>query len=207
MKSTFFQFAITTLLLTTYVSCGGSMYGDDDDSSDSTPQQEQSQEGTFRGVAKEVNPDITSSNAAIQIKNQNDQFEINIFGSGPVTTHGQYIYSGTRCPGSEDDTNQDGVIDAVEGSAVYGTRVVPLDSDLTSDGGVFPIDAQYRYTQTASFSQMLNNLNIASLNLEGKVITIEGVPDATSLPATVQGAKKDFPIACGTLLKVEETNP
>lgn len=199
---TILHLTLTILLFTTYVSCGGSNYGMSDNSP-SPPQEEQSQEGTFRTVANAVNPTVTSSSNAVQIKIQNDLFEIEIFGSGPVTTHAQYISSGSRCPTSADDSNGDGVIDATEGSKVYGSRIVPLDSDLSSDGGVFPIAATYKYTQSASFSQMLGNLNLPALDVEGKVITIHGVPAATTLPATAQGAKGDFPIACGVILKVD----
>lgn len=197
-----FQLTLVTLMIFTFVSCGGY---DDDDSDDSTsvPQEEQSQEGTYRTVANAVNPDVTSSAGATQVRVEGDQFEVELFGSGPSTTHGQYIHAGTRCPTDEDDTNGDGVIDSVEGLAVYGERVISLDSDLASNGGVFPFAPTYRYAEDASVSEMLSNLNIPTLDLEEKVITIQGVPEATTLPATAQGPKSDFPIACGVLQRVE----
>lgn len=198
MKS--IQYSLSILLSITFLSCGG--YDDNDSNYNApNPTEEQSQEGTFRGVANAINSDVVSANAAIQIRIDNDQFDVEIFGSGPATTHGQYIHAGTRCPTSADDTNQDGVIDTTEGTAVYGARVLPLDSDLATNGGAFPNAANYNYNQSASFSQMLANLNIPSLNVEGKVVTIQGVPETTTLPATAQGAKADFPIACGTLLR------
>lgn len=197
-----FQLTLTSLLLTTYVSCGGYSSGSSN-YNPPVPQEEQSQEGTFRTVANAVNANVTSSSGATQIKIQGDQFEAQVFGSGPAgASHAQFINSGTRCPTRADDTNQDGVIDSVEGAAVYGSPTLPLDSELTTNGGEFPSTPTYAYSQSASFSAMLGNLNIPALNVEGKTITIQGVPESTNLPTTAQGSKTDFPLACGVLQKV-----
>jgi hypothetical protein len=173
----FMQLLLATLLLTAFISCGG--YDDDDNP---PPQEEQTQEGTFRGTANAVNPDVTSSNAAIGIRIEADIFAVEVFGTGPTTTHIQYINEGTRCPTlAADDTNQDGVIDVEEGAAVYGRPLVPLDSELAAVGGVFPSAVAYEYTQSASVTEMVNNLNLQGLDVEGKAFTIHGIPGLREL--------------------------
>lgn len=192
------------VLLTAFYSCGGNSNGYSSNNTPAPPQEEQTDEGTFRGVANATNPDIASSSNAFQMKIEGDLFEVEIFGGGPATTHIQTIQSGTRCPTMDDDKNQDGVIDATEGAAVYGSPILALDSDLTSNGGVYPFTATYRYTQSASLSAILGNLKVPALNINGKVLTIQGVPGTTVLPATVQGGKANFPVACGVIPKVED---
>lgn len=194
---------LSVFLMTGIMSCGGDSDSDSGDSPSAPQEAEQTQEGVFRGVLNSVNPDIASASSATQVKIEGDNFETEIFGSGPATTHRQFIHAGTRCPSREDDTNQDGVIDAVEGEAVYGAPLIPLDSELASNEGIFPFATTYRYSESASLSQMLANFNLSALNTEGKVMTIQGIPDATTLPATAQGDKAAFPISCGKLLKVD----
>jgi hypothetical protein len=180
---------LAMLILATLFSCGGYSSGGSSYSAP-TPQQEQSPEGTFRAALNAENPSVSGATAPVQISLQGDQFQAQInFGNGPNTTHAQHIHGGSRCPTPADDTNQDGVIDAAEATAVYGPVV----------DGTFPSGPGYVYNQSASFSQMLANLNLTSFNLEGKVVNIHGVPDSVNLPATAQGAKADFPIACGVL--------
>lgn len=196
--------AVGVISLVSVVSCGG--YNDDDDSdyTNTPPTQEESQEGTFRAILNPENPDISSAAATAEVSIQGDEIKAQVFfGNGEATTHAQHIHSGARCPTATDDANADGVIDANEAQAVYGPAVIPLDSDLSTDTGSFPSGANYSYDETGSFSQMLANFNLQGLNVEGKVINIHGVPDSTELPATAQGGKAAFPVACGVLQKVD----
>lgn len=190
-----------TLLLTIYISCGGY---NDDDSDYNPPQEEQTQEGNFRGVLDPMNPDINSVSSAIQMRVENDTFDVEIFGSGPNAVHQQYLREGTRCPQPTDDRNGDGVIDALEGEAIYGAKILPLDSDLETNSGDFPTGEQYRYQESASLTQILNNLGIQTLTVEGRVVTIQGIPEGVTLPSTAQGVKADIPTACGRMIEVEQ---
>lgn len=189
-----------TIPLLALNSCGD-YDGGDSNYSPVPPQQEESQDGTFRGVLNAINPDVASSNAAVQIVIENDQFNVEIFGSGPATTHIQVLRNGTRCPSQANDRNEDGVVDAAEAEIIYGTTVLPFDSELATDGGVFPFAANYSYQQSASYSQILGNLNIPSLEIDKRVVTIQGVPGSTDLPDTTLGSRSEFPIACGVMLR------
>jgi hypothetical protein len=48
---------------------------------------------------------------------------------------------------------------------------------------------------------MIANLKVQTLDVEGLVINIHGVPASTTLPATIQGSKDSFPISCGVLIR------
>jgi hypothetical protein len=179
------------------------MYGDDNnDSSSPPPQTEQTQEGAYRTVANAVNSGVTSSTNAIEIVVAAEQFTIDIFGQGPDTTHQQFLHLASRCPVKDDDKNGDGVIDAVEGAAVYGPPILALDSELAQTGGSFPVGVTYHYNESESLAKILSNSGQTALQLPERVITIQGVPDATPLPATAQGARTEFPTACGILHKI-----
>lgn len=196
------------LIMIVLVSCGS----DDDDNGGSIrapqPQPEEQTEGVFRAVLNSLNPEVSSAVAPAQVRIEGDIFEVEMFpGSLGVAEHAQHIHAGKRCPSEADDTNNDGVIDVNEAEAVYGNVLVPLDSDLSTDGGTFSSDNSYVYQESASLSQMLANLNLDTLNPEGLVMDIHGVPESTELPPTVQGSKADLPVACGTLLRVEDVEP
>lgn len=189
-------FALFTLLLTSFISCG------DSSSNKSTPQ-EQTAEGVFQAILSPENPSVASASGNAEISLIGDDFNINVTMLGSLsTTHAQHIHSGKRCPTAADDTNGDGFVDSVEASVVYGQVILPIDSDITSNSGSFPSGATYNYLQNASYAQILTNLNLQALNLENLVINIHGVPESTILPTTVKGTKADFPISCGTLKRI-----
>ena len=195
--------AFGVCLLTTFISCGDS---DNSYSGGVPPQQEQSQEGVFTASLSPENgtdgPDISNATGTAVLTIEGDNFTSTVSIIGALrAVHAQHIHSGNRCPTLADDTNGDGVVDATEASAVYGPVVVPLDSDLSSNAGTFPEGPVYFYDQTASFSQMLGNLNIPSLAVEGLVINIHGAPTSVELPASSDGNHTDFPISCGVLVR------
>lgn len=135
--------------------------------------------------------------------------------------HRQFIYSGSRCPTTSDDANGDGFVDAAESIAVTGPALVPLDSDLRSQtaGAVFPAGANYSYDESASYAEMLADLQLPDtntsdslgklgvgeeLNVGSRVIVVHGVPATTTLPPTVVGVdslspQQSLPIACTVL--------
>ena len=211
-------------MLTFVAACGS----DDDSSSSSTPpQQEESQEGQYAVTFSPLNPTVGGTIAG----NGNFVISSDIFGAnlnvtGARTgTHLQHVYAGRACPTPASDTNGDGFVDFVEANAILGGILIPLDSDLSTQaaGGSFPSGANYVYAETASLSQMLGDLTAVddnptdalvklapgeSLNLEGRVIQIHGVPASTNLPTTVQGAggatpADVLPIACGVIVRVD----
>lgn len=151
--------------------------------------------------------------------------------SPAMTIHSQFIYTASECPTELNDTNNDGFIDPVEASKVLGPILIPLDGDLNSqDEGVtiFPTaDAMgsYSYYQEGALSRLVSDLQSPDLNprdemiklnanedlkLDGKVIVIQGVPEDSYLPGSIQviNANSDrasLPIACGKISRVKLT--
>lgn len=194
--------ALSACLLTTLVSCGGYNSGS---SSYNNPQQETTQEGVFRAALAPENTSVSTAVGTAEIGISGDELTAKIrMGAAKAGTHAQHVHTGTRCPTPADDTNGDGVVDATEATAVYGGVLLALDSDLAG-GGTFPSGITYNYDQSASVAQVLTNLGLGSLALEGKVVNVHGVPDSTNLPATIQGGKAAFPISCGVLTKTSDT--
>jgi hypothetical protein len=136
--------------------------------------------------------------------------------------HPQGIYSGTRCPNINDDTNGDAFIDITEAQAILGKMLIPLDGSLESheEGkNLYPTGnkekGSFVYEQTASFSRMFSDLKTnklkdnEGLSLVGKIVLIQGATRETVLPDTALGtlgmsAHTALPVACGVIMKVPE---
>lgn len=193
--------ALSACMLVSVVSCGS----DDDDSSGSSSRQpeEQTQEGTFNATITALNTSVSSATGTALMRIQGDDLTARVVvGGARAATHQQYVRTGARCPTAADDANNDGVIDSTEAASVYGAPILPLDDELDAGDGTFPQGIAYTYNEDESVTQVLAGNGIDALDLSDKVITIHGVPDNVSLPATVQGTKADFPIACGVLSRL-----
>lgn len=222
-------FVLGTCMLTLVAACGS----DDDDSGSGTAQQpeQQSQEGEYRVRLLPVNPTVANSGTATgegTFTIQGDEFRavMNVR-NAPNAEHPQHIHVGNRCATAADDTNGDGIIDAVEASAATGSALVPLDADLRAqDAGEnnLPSGAGYSYNESTSLLAMLADLRLPDtdtaddlvklpadeeLNLAGKVVEVHGVPANTTLPGTVQAsddmsAQESLPILCGVIERVSD---
>lgn len=148
---------------------------------------------------------------------------VRLFAGSPKAWHMQHVFVGNRCPDLRDDLNFDGFIDIQETYKVVGNIIIPLDGDISSqksDLYVFPVaneSGSYTYTKEAGFEDFMWDLqakdrilndNIIKLgrnedlNLEGKVVIIQGVASDVVFPETVAsyGSRKifqTFPVACG----------
>lgn len=154
------------------------------------------------------------------------------FSGGPASVvHAQNIYEGTTCPGAIHDVNADGFIDEYEMSAVVGKIIIPLDGDLSSQdsgAGLFPVADQYGnyvYSQIASYERFMLDLSSVdvypedlfvkltgtrTLDLTGRVVILQGVPETATLPASVRSRSRanrnqTLPIACGIISKISHS--
>lgn len=190
-------------------------------------------EGQFIAILTPLNEHISGLIAgAATISRDKDELIGDVRFSGEVPTaavlHEQNVHIGNRCPDASDDINQDGIIDALEGSLVYGKIIIPLDGDLNSQrmgGGIFPLADEfggYIYSQAGSYQKFIDDLKDLDLNIEddiiklseeeeisfeGKIVVIQGVSRSASLPDTVvsnnQFTNHDtLPIACGIFTRV-----
>ena len=164
------------------------------------------------------------------IQRQEDKFfaYVRLFGGAPNAWHQQNIYEGSRCPNMGDDLNKDGYIDIEEGNKVWGKVLIPLDANISSQyagKNIFPLgDAtgSYFYERVGSFDKMFKDLksedkNMADnvskllpeqgLDIEGRVVVIQGTANTVIYPETVASYKnqapyQSLPIACGVFSRV-----
>lgn len=157
-----------------------------------------------------------------------DTITVQVHASGLAAgPHAMHIHTGTSCPTSAADVNNDGFIDVVEGIPAYGPILVPLDSDLsTQAAGMFPSPNNggiLHYRASTSLSAMLADLHAPDpnpndavvklapgedLNLAMRHIVIHGVAASTALPSTVASlpgapATATLPVACGAITQVK----
>ena len=188
-------------------------------------------EGQYLAVFDTLNPQITSRiTGAFTFSREKELDEmvgdVRITNAGIKVIHAQNVRQGRRCPTMNDDMNQDGIIDAVEGEAVYGAILIPLDGDLTtqsSHDGEFPIGdmyGNYIYSRVAKFSEFIADLrgepnsegylklkSKEALSIEGRAVVIHGIDKAADLPSTVRSTGRGspyqaLPIVCGIIGKV-----
>lgn len=188
--------------------------------------------GQYLGVFQQVNQVFSGPFAGAftfskDIAEEDFVVDVRLTGGGAGVIHAQNVRTGWRCPTTADDQNQDGVIDALEGEAVYGKILIPLDGDLTTQAahdGEFPIGDQYGnylYERVASFNLFMDDLrgpidenyvklkSEESLVLEGLVVVVHGIDEKFPLPSTVystdgRSPHQALPIACGVIGKVIE---
>lgn len=154
---------------------------------------------------------------------------LRLFAGGVRAWHPQKVYTGSRCPTIEDDSNGDGYIDIVEAEKVVGKVLIPLDADLGSQmngRNFYPVgdlSGSYYYERLVSFSRFFKDLkaedkdpadNIVKLapeeglSLIGRVVMVQGTAETVEYPETVSSGSTRYrphqtlPIACGVFKKV-----
>jgi hypothetical protein len=189
--------------------------------------------GQYLAVLKPLNEQVSGKvTGAMTLSREEDELIGDVrFSGGPLTAkviHSQSVHSGRRCPTLEDDINNDGFIDGVEGEIVYGKILIPLDGDLNSQrmgGGIYPIAddfGSYVYSQLASYEKFKTDLYEIDLDpkdqvmkikegdiisFSDKAVVIFGISKSADLPDSVAsntrfGKFQSFPIACGILKKI-----
>jgi hypothetical protein len=174
-----------------------------------------------------LNPDIgpgpVDGKATISVDGDTIRVHLNARNVAPGIAHAMHIHAAAHCPDANDDANNDGVVDVIEGLPDYGPILVPLDSDLTTQAaGTFPTASNggaLHYHQHDDFQAMLNDLMAVdpntgdaviklapgeALHLAGRHIVVHGVAADTPLPATAASlgtapAQATLPIACGEI--------
>lgn len=190
--------------------------------------------GIYHAKLVAVNPQVTGDIAGkvnLSRLDENLTIYIDLNEPTPGLIHEQKLYSGTTCPGPEQDLNQDGFIDAFENRTFMGSALAPLDKDISSvEAGYnyFPpnfAEGGYWYEQIVNYQAFLDdlatedeNLNDDYVKLSGEksfevdslVVMVLGVPKEKNLPFSVRSINgwanfQTFPIACGVLKKVKTT--
>lgn len=164
---------------------------------------------------------VATPSAEVQLRVQGDTVVIDVNAQGlPAGMmllqhfHGFADGSAASCPGSDADTNNDGVIDVVEIESSAGITMVPFHDDPASmemESEAYPItddQGTFHYNQSVSlnalrgaFQEMFGD---NELYLDNRVVFIHGVPENTVLPGSVQSipgapARMTVPLACGEL--------
>lgn len=180
----------------------------------------------FHTLNPQINGIIAGS-ATIHITPEHIKAFVRLFAGSPRAWHMQHVFIGDRCPDIRDDLNLDGFIDIQEAYKVVGNIIIPLDGDISSQKSelyTFPVaneSGSYSYDKEAKFKHFIKDLKKADknendniikldpyeeLNLEGKVVIIQGVASDVVIPETVAsyGSRKTFqtlPVACGVFKK------
>ena len=190
-------------------------------------------EGQYIAQLKPLNSRKRSYSGWAKIRLTENQIWVRIHLKGPgiKTFHAQHLHTGEACPNlDEDDANADGYIDIKEGSEKFGSILVPLDSDISSQmRGIsdFPFmrkQGLYFYSESASAQKLLRDLRESmtfpedmmtklehseGLDFDRRTIVIYGIPESDYLPDTVAtygGHPRQFalPVACGELKYTNE---
>ncbi len=239
MKNKMKSRALPLTILTAVVSCSGG------DSSKGGPSQARPAEqierqaptdgsniqGQFRAMFTTLNQQVNGTiPGSANFYRQDDRIiaYVRLFAGGVEAWHPQHVYTGGRCPTTNDDTNGDGLIDIVEAEAVLGKILIPLDSDITSQKAgrrFFPLgdlSGYYHYERITNFRRFLADLQEpdqdpdddvtkldpnTGLNLAGRTVLIQGVVETVVFPETVASKGnfktfQTFPIACGVFEEV-----
>jgi len=188
----------------------------------------------YRAQLAQINPLIgggTASARAEVVIEGDDVISIQIDGVGlDQVDHPTFLRTGSSCPTLAADVNGDGIVDVVEGQGAYGSVLLPLDADLSSqaiDIGTFPSGGVLLYDETDDFSEVFDAIDGPDANpndfltslapgeplaLDTRTIVVHGVSPAqiNPLPAgSVQGLAGSgldlsgtVPILCGELVLV-----
>lgn len=222
---------LVMMSLLTVVACDSGSSGGSSKVSNVQDLQEDNDQGIYRAVLSPINSALAGkTTGTIEVTLDGDEVvvESTVASAPSGVKHLQHIMVNGACPTEASDTNTDGIIDIVEGSAVFGKILIPLDSNLGdqmlgSDFGPIANGAgAYVYRRSTSFALLMADLNaedpdrednlakLASnqtLTLSKRVVVIHGVNRNADLPATVATlgeapAEQLLPIACGQLIKV-----
>ncbi len=238
MKSSSLKVASSLAVLSLLAACGGSGGGGGGSSSqrqeEIAPVDGSNIDGHYQAKFITLNPQVngTIPGSANFVRKEDKLFAyVRLFAGYPRAWHMQHVYTGSRCPTANDDTNLDGFIDIAEAEAVVGKILIPMDSDISTQSSgrrFFPLgdlSGYYHYERITSFRRFLNDLqdddrdltdDVAKLGpgeglrLSGKVFMVLGVAETVMLPETVATKEKrrsfqTLPIACGVFEKVTTT--
>jgi hypothetical protein len=175
----------------------------------------------------ELNADLTNKNvsgtATFIAAGGNLYVTIVVRGLAPSMMHLQHIHgfkASTKkgsCPGSDADTNGDGVIDLIETHPYSGVTLIPFNAApaelkiLTSSYPKANEDGLITYRKKIPLDTLKQNIrqkyDIKKFSLENRVIYIHGIPDSASLPETIESlpgvpARVTVPVACGEIKAV-----
>jgi hypothetical protein len=208
-------FPIFTVLSLIISSCGK----DNKSSQKNTSQEfeEQQTQGLYRAILRPLNNHLSgflpTGKAIVEIDKEQIQISTHLDDDAKVL-HIQSIQNGTRCPSLNDDTNQDGILDIEEATAVAGEVLIHLDGSL--DGGpegdgLYPWGSGFFYKKRADLPVIENEIRLRTkknLALADRVVMIYGVSKNTPLPETVATRSQlpkdsSIPVVCGVLTKIQ----
>jgi hypothetical protein len=163
--------------------------------------------------------------AAIEIAGDVLRVTVNAFGLDG-SLHLQFVGSGSACPTTAADTNNDSFVDIQEGLVGYGAFLLALDTTLASrvvsDSSGFPSGTTIAYRERARLSALENSMRGAptsefvanipitgDFNPAGLAVLITG--DNTTLPTTVATLpgftqQESLPVSCGVLSEIITVN-
>ncbi len=149
--------------------------------------------------------------------------KVHVQGVPPNIEHWQHFHGfpdgkQSTCPTAKADANGDGYIDIRETEPASGTTMVPFNGDPMSMD--IPTDTYphasakgtYDYEKTMSLSALQSAFGTKfagqKIDLDRRVVQVHGVPESTTLPASVASlgtipARVTIPLACGPIKRIQ----
>jgi hypothetical protein len=148
--------------------------------------------------------------------------KVHVQGVPPSIEHWQHFHGfndgkQAACPAAAADVNGDGYIDIRETEPAAGTTMVPFNADpvgMDIPTHTYPhasATGTYDYEKTVSVAALQKAFGAKfgeKLDLARRVVQVHGVPETTSLPASVASlgtipARVTIPLACGVITRVK----
>lgn len=178
----------------------------------------------LRPLNTELNGRPVTGISRLTIDEDNDTFRAEVRASGLETgmIHPQHIHELqeggiSECPPEpQADTNDDGVVDVLEGLPFYGAIEVPLDGNIPNLGmqaSSFPVasgpEGTIDYSQEASLAELRAAVGANELDLADYHVVLHGVDQNAGTPASAQSvaglpAYLTMPVACGKLVALDD---
>jgi hypothetical protein len=147
---------------------------------------------------------------------------VHVEGVPPNIEHWQHFHGFSNgqqanCPAAAADVNGDRFIDIKETEPASGTTMVPFNADPVSmdiPTHTYPhasASGTYDYEKTVSYAALQKAFGAKfgeRIDLDRRVVQVHGVPESTTLPASVASlgpipARVTLPLACGQIKRVK----
>ncbi len=205
----------TIFLIVALTACGKAVVVDDDRDQDPD---ELLVDGSYAAILFPINGSIsTDVHGDAYVVKYGDEFRVKIeLYNAPKGRVTQQLHTGSTCPQSRSDINDDGLVDGLEARRSTGPMIVPFDGDLsTQHGGEnYRLGLSYRYIRSSSYSLMLYDLHLPDetanddlVKLSTQDLSLERRAVSLYLRSSAHmGTKEeDIPLACGILTRISDS--
>lgn len=178
-------------------------------------EEKQPNEGNYRAILRPLNNHLSGylPTGVAEVYIDGDDFDVlTLLDDDAKVMHIQNVHMGRRCPQISDDKNKDSFIDIKEAMEASGKVLISLDDDLLADKETdnYPKGRGFTYKENVSLKLLEEKIYLEkkqNLNLDGRVVIIQGASPSSQLGPTVSGTKGiskelSIPVVCGVLKRI-----